>query len=103
MGQLSTLMEMSSGTPTSVTLGTFDTNGDGTYTFRLPGTGPNTFGSGNSVGDIQKLVDQYNATVPAPANALLPQIGRQNRDAIGVAYAYVALPDQFSNSDSFLT
>ena len=92
-------MEMSSGTPTSVTLGTFDTNGDGTFTFRLPGTGPNTFGSGNSEGDIRKLVEQYNASVPAPANALLPQIGRQNRDAIGVAYPYVVLPGQFASSD----
>src|SRR5262249_34908440 len=101
--QLSTLMEMSSGTPSSVTLGTFDTNGDGTYTFRLPGTGPNTFGSGQSVSDIRKLVEQYNATIPASATALLSEIGRQNRDAIGVAYPYVVLPENFSNSDSFLT
>jgi Carboxypeptidase regulatory-like domain len=101
--QLSTLMEMDSGAPSTVSLGSFDVDGDGNFTFRLPGTRPNSFGSGQSASDIRRLVDQYNATFAGPANAVLAQIGRQNRDAIGVAYPYVVLPDHFSNSDTFLT
>jgi hypothetical protein len=101
--QLSTLMEMASGTPLTVSLGSFDADGDGNFTFRLPGTRPNSFGSGQSASDIRRLVDQYNATYAAPANAVLAQIGRANRDAIGVAYPYVVLPPNFANADSFLT
>ncbi|MGH9674917.1 MAG: hypothetical protein ACRD44_17225, partial [Bryobacteraceae bacterium] len=101
--QLSTLMEMASGSPTSVTLGAFDVEGDGTFVFRLPGTGPNTFGWNQNAGDIRRLVDDYNARFPAAANQAVSQIGRQNRDAIGSAYPYVVMPETFQPSDSFLT
>ena len=101
--QLATLMEMASGTPTSVTLGTFDVEGDGTFVFRLPGTGPNTFGWNHSADDIRRFVDQYNQTVPAAPNVPQSAIGRDKRDAIGTAYPYVVLPGRFAFSDSFLT
>ncbi len=101
--QLSTLMDMSTGPPISVSLGSFDLEGDGTTTFRLPGTAVNTFGRGQSVADIRRLVDEYNAKYPAPTNALLATIPRANRDALGSAYPYVVLPANFANADSFLT
>lgn len=101
--QVSTLMDMSTGPPISATLGSFDLEGDGTSTFRLPGTKPNSFGYGNSIADINRLVDEYNAKYPAPANPLLAQIPRANRDALGNAFPYVVLPANFANADSFLT
>ncbi len=101
--QLSTSMDMASGAPTSVRLGSFDVNGDGTRIFNLPGTGNNTFGLENSISDIRKLVDQYNATYPAPPNTPLSAIGRANRDTTGSAYPYIVLPDKFQSADSFLT
>lgn len=87
----------------SITLGTLDPEGDGLFTFRLPGTGINSFGRGHDADDIRKLVDAYNATYPAPQSATLAQIGRANRDALGTAYPYIVLPDDFSSGDSFLT
>jgi hypothetical protein len=101
--QASTSMDMATGAPISVRLGSFDVNGDGTRIFNLPGTGNNTFGGGNSIDDIRKLVDAYNAVYPAPANTPLSQIGRANRDTTGSAYPYVVLPDKFQSADSFLT
>ncbi|MBZ5607296.1 MAG: carboxypeptidase-like regulatory domain-containing protein [Acidobacteriia bacterium] len=101
--QLSTSMDMASGAPISVRLGSFDVNGDGTRIFNLPGTGNNTFGGDTSIGDIRKLVDAYNATYPAPPNTPLSTIGRANRDTTGSAYPYVVLPDNFQPADSFLT
>src|SRR5262249_44101750 len=54
--------------------------------------------------DIRKLVDQYNATFPAPKDTPLTgiPIGSQ-RDAIGTALPYIILPPKFQNDDSFLT
>ncbi|MBI4910075.1 MAG: hypothetical protein HY820_41035 [Acidobacteria bacterium] len=101
--QASTLMDMSTGPAISVNLGGFDLEGDGTSVFRLPGTRPNTFGRGQNAADIRRLVDEYNAKYPAPANALLAQIPRGNRDSLGSAFPYVVLPPNFSNADSFLT
>jgi len=102
--QLSTLMEMRAGTPTSVTLGTLDTDGDGTFTFRLPGTGVSSFGYNMDADDIRRLVDQYNATFPAPKDTPLAGIpvGSQ-RDAIGAPLPYIILPNKFQADDSFLT
>jgi hypothetical protein len=101
--QLSTIMQMRSRDISSVTLGTLDPEGDGLFVFRLPGTGINTFGRGLEADDIRKLVDQYNATYPAPPSATLAQIGRANRDALGTPYPYIVLPEKFSSGDSFLT
>src|SRR5262245_12540396 len=36
--QVSTIMQMQTGPQPSVTLGTFDVDGDGTFVYRLPGT-----------------------------------------------------------------
>src|SRR5262245_33128181 len=102
--QLSTLMEMRTGSPLSVTLpGALDIDGDGTFTFLLPGTKLNSFGYNLNADDIRKLVDQYNATFPAPKDTPLTgiPIGPQ-RDAIGTALPYIILPDKFQNDDSFL-
>ena len=101
--QLSTIMYMSSGDSRSVTLGTLDPEGDGTFVFRLPGTTIGSFGRGLNAKDIRRLVDQYNATIPAPQNALLSQITRAQRDALGTPYPYIVLPTNFAASDSFLT
>src|SRR5262245_7846213 len=103
--QLSTLMEMRIGLPVSVTLpGNLDIDGDGTFTFRLPGTKVNSFGYNLNADDIRKLVDQYNASIPAPKDTPLTGIpvGPQ-RDAIGTALPYIILPDKFQSGDSFLT
>lgn len=101
--QLSTIMQFRSRDINSVTLGTLDPEGDGLFVFRLPGTGINSFGRGQTAADIRRLVDEYNATFPAPQTATLAQIGRNNRDALGTAYPYIVLPDNFSSGDSFIT
>src|SRR5581483_10372143 len=101
--QLSTIMQMRSTSINSVTLGTFDLEGDGTYTFRLPGTSSSSFGRSQDVNDIRRLVDQYNATFPASKDTPVSQIGRANRDFIGSVYPYIVLPDNFQAGDSFLT
>jgi Carboxypeptidase regulatory-like domain len=103
--QLSTIMEMRTGAPTSVTLpGTLDVDGDGTFTYRLPGTTVSSFGYNLNASDIRKLVDQYNSSIPASKDTPLTGIpvGAQ-RDAIGTALPYIILPDRFQNDDSFLT
>ncbi|MEP7341899.1 MAG: carboxypeptidase regulatory-like domain-containing protein [Acidobacteriota bacterium] len=100
--QLSTIWQMRSRDINTVQLGTFDTDGDGAFAFLLPGTGLNSFGRGLDTDDIRKLVDAYNASVPAPKDTPLAQIGRQNRDSVGAAYPFIVLPDNFSSGDSFI-
>ncbi len=102
--QLSTIMQMQSGTPTSVTLpGTLDIDGDGTFVNRLPGTGVSSFGYNMNADDIRNLVAKYNASIPAAPAVLLPGVTAAQRDALGTALPFIILPDDFSNSDSFLT
>src|SRR5262245_7334453 len=102
--QLSTIMQMQSGTPTSVTLpGTLDIDGDGTFVNRLPGTGVSSFGYNMSAEDIRNLVAKYNASIPAAPTVLLPGVTAAQRDALGTALPFIILPEDFSNSDSFLT
>jgi hypothetical protein len=102
--QLSTIMQMQSGTPTSVTLpGTLDIHGDGTFVNRLPGTGVSSFGYNLNADDIRRLVAKYNASVPAAPTVLLPGVTAAQRDALGTQLPFIILPDNFSNSDSFLT
>ncbi|MGH8597528.1 MAG: hypothetical protein ACREXT_12800, partial [Gammaproteobacteria bacterium] len=102
--QASTIMQMQVGTPSSVTLGTLDVDGDGTFRYRLPGTVESSFGYNLNASNIRDLVTKYNSSIPAAANVALRDIpaGAQ-RDAIGVALPNIILPDKFSNSDSFLT
>jgi hypothetical protein len=103
--QLSTIIQMQTGAQSSVTLpGTLDVDGDGTFVYRLPGTGVSSFGNGVSASNIRSLVSQYNSTVPAGPNTPLTgiPIGPQ-RDAIGTALPYVSLPSKFANGDSLLT
>lgn len=101
--QVSTIMEMRTGPPTSATLGVFDVEGDGTFVFRLPGTTVSSFGYNMNQGDIRRLVDEYNQKFPAPANTQLRDIPRANRDSLGTAYPFVVLPETFAQSDSFLS
>lgn len=101
--QVSTIMEMRNGSPTSTTVCTCDNEGDGTFTFRLPGTTVSSFGYNLDEKDIRRLVDEYNAKFPAPKDTPLPNIGRANRDFIGTAYPYIVLPDKFAFADSFLS
>ncbi len=101
--QLSTIMQMRSPDINTVSLGTFDPEGDGLFVFRLPGTNINSFGRGQNASDIRRLVDQYNSTFPAAKDTQLAQIGRANRDALGTPYAFIVLPENFSAGDSFLT
>ncbi len=102
--QVSTVIDMRTGAPGSVTLGTLDIEGDGSFVFRLPGTTVSSFGYNINADGIRKLVAQYNGTIAAPKDTPLAAIpaGAQ-RDAIGTALPYIILPDKFSNSDSFLS
>ncbi len=102
--QLSSIVQMQTGPHPSLTLGTLDVDGDGTFTYYLPGTKIGSFGSGLGESDVRKLVDAYNASIPAAKDtpaALIPK-GAQ-RDAVGVVLPYLVLPDKFANGDSFLT
>jgi hypothetical protein len=101
--QLSTIMQLQSGLPINVTLGTYDPVGDGINNFRLPGMDVTTFGWSVDANDIRRLVNEYNATYPAPANVALKDIPREQRDGQGRAFPYVVLPDNFANNDSFMT
>jgi hypothetical protein len=101
--QVSTIMQIRSRDINSITLGTLDPEGDGLFTFRLPGTWVNSFGRGQNADDIRRLVDEYNAKFPAPRDTLLANIGRANRDFLGTAYPFIVLPDEFSSGDSFIT
>jgi hypothetical protein len=101
--QVSSIMQMQSGGFSSVTLGTFDLEGDGTFTFRLPGTSIGSFGRGQDADDIRKLVEQYNATFPAAPNVTAPNIGRDRRDFVGAIFPFIQLPENFSSGDSFIT
>jgi hypothetical protein len=101
--QLSTIMEMRTGAPTSVTMGIFDVEGDGTFVFRLPGTTVSSFGYDLDADDIRRLVDTYNSTIAAPKDAFARDIGRDKRDSLGTPFPYIVLPDKFAFDDSFLT
>ena len=103
--QASTIWQMSSRSIGTVTLGTFDRELDGTFTFVLPGASFGSFGRSQNPDDIRKLVDAYNATFPASKDTPLVQIGRSNRDAIGTAYPFIVLPKDrnFLSGDSFLS
>ncbi len=101
--QLSTIWQLRSRDINTIQLGTFDTDGDGAFAFLLPGSEINGFGRGLDANGLRKLVDTYNTTFAAPKDTPLQQVGRPNRDAIGVAYPYVVLPDNFSSGDSFIT
>jgi hypothetical protein len=107
--QLSSIVQGLSGAPKDVTFGNawagtdFDLNGDGFKYFRLPGMDMTTWGWSVGADDIRRLVDEYNATYPAPANVALKDVPRSQRDAQGRAFNYVVLPDNFSNNDSFWT
>jgi hypothetical protein len=101
--QLSTIMQLQTGLPINVTLGTYDPVGDGINNFRLPGMDVTTFGWSVDANDIRRLVDQYNAKYPSPANVALKDVPKANRDGQGRAFPYVVLPDNFANNDSFMT
>jgi hypothetical protein len=101
--QLSSIMQMRSRDISSVSLGVFDHDGDGSFAFILPGTELNSFGRGQDADDIRRLVNEYNATIPASQTALPAAITRAQRDALGVAFPYIVLPEKFSSGDSFIT
>ena len=112
--QVSTIVQMSTATPISPVLGTnvsvlgaasggFDVDGDGNYTFRLPGAPIGSFGNSLSDRDIRHLVDAYNAKFPAPKDTLVQNIGAANRDKAGTPYPFIVLPATFTNGDSFMT
>jgi hypothetical protein len=101
--QLGFMTTMRVGLANDAMIGSYDINGDGISSFRLPGMDYNSFGWSANADDIRRLVDEYNATYPAPADVALKDIPRSQRDAIGRAYPYIILPDNFSNNDSFMT
>jgi Carboxypeptidase regulatory-like domain len=111
--QLSTIIQMrsrdistitvSSNNPTNSPFLGFDLEGDGTFTFLLPGTSINAFGRGLDANDIRRLVEAYNDKYPAPAGTPITQIGRANRDAAGNPFPRITLPANFSSGDSFIT
>ena len=114
--QLSTIVQMATAAPVSVNIsggnasfggigfGGFDLEGDGTFTFRLPGTTIGSFGHDIGVDGIRKLVAQYNGTIPAPKDTKLSDIPKgSQRDIIGTAFPYIVLPDKFAFGDSFIS
>jgi hypothetical protein len=102
--QASLIMQMQSATPNSVILpGTLDLEGDGTFTYRLPGTAVSSFGYNQNADEIRALVEKYNSTVPAAPTVLLSGVTAAQRDFIGTSLPYIVLPDKFSNGDSFMT
>jgi len=84
-------------------MGSYDPVGDGISNFRLPGLDINTFGWSVNADDVKRLVADYNAKYPAPANVALKDVPRANRDSQGRAYPYVILPEKFANNDSFMS
>ncbi len=114
--QLSTIVQMSTAAPVSVNIsgsvasfggigfGGFDLEGDGTFTFRLPGSTIGSFGHDIGVDGIRKLVALYNAQYPAPKDTPLAAIPKgSQRDIIGTAFPYIVLPDKFAFGDSFIS
>jgi hypothetical protein len=114
--QLSTIVQMSSAPPVSVNIsggnasfggigfGGFDLEGDGTFTFRLPGATTGAFGLNLNADGIRKLVAQYNGVIPAGKDVPLASIPKgSQRDIIGTAFPYIVLPDKFAFGDSFIS
>jgi hypothetical protein len=117
--QLSTIWQMVSPPPLSVSVGSFDLEGDGTSTFLLPGIKINDFGRGASKADVFRAVAAYNSSIAAAAKPLPPnptnaQLSACNLIVNGVRMCglrtpldqvlpIIALPPNFSNGDTFLT
>ena len=111
--QLSTIVEMRTGAPTTVsisqhinTLGPaagFDIDGDGNYTFLLPGAELAAFGSSLDADDIRRLVNDYNSRFPAPPDRGIREIGVANRDKAGNPFPFIVLPENFAFGDSFIS
>lgn len=114
--QVSTIVQMATAAPVSVNVsgsvasfggigfGGFDLEGDGTFTFRLPGSTIGSFGHNLSANDIRKLVNEYNAKFAAPQNTPLAGIPKgPQRDIIGTAFPFIVLPEKFAFGDSFIT
>ncbi|MEK6407332.1 MAG: carboxypeptidase regulatory-like domain-containing protein [Acidobacteriota bacterium] len=114
--QVSTIVQMATAAPVSVNIsggnasfggigfGGFDLEGDGTFTFRLPGSTIGSFGHNLSPNDIRRLVNEYNATYAAPQNTPLTGIPKgPQRDIIGTAFPFIVLPQKFAFGDSFMT
>jgi hypothetical protein len=114
--QLSSIVQMASAAPVSVNIsggnasfggigfGGFDLEGDGTFTFRLPGSTIGSFGHDIDADGVRKLVALYNAQYAAPKDVPLSQIPKGPfRDIIGTAFPYIVLPDKFAFGDGFMT
>jgi carboxypeptidase family protein len=114
--QLSTIVQMATAAPTSVNIsggvasfggigfGGFDIEGDGTFTFRLPGSTIGSFGHEIDADGIRKLVAQYNSNFAAPKDTPLSQIPKgSQRDIIGTAFPHIVLPEKFAFGDGFMT
>ena len=93
--QLSTIWQMVSPPPMTVSVGSFDPEGDGTNTLLLPGIKINGFGRGVSKADIINAVGEYNRLYPTAVT------GR--RTPLNQVLPAVVLPSNFSNGDSFMT
>ncbi|MEK6322490.1 MAG: carboxypeptidase regulatory-like domain-containing protein [Acidobacteriota bacterium] len=114
--QLSTIVQIATAAPTSVNVsggvasfggigfGGFDIEGDGTFTFRLPGSTIGSFGHNMNANDIRRLVNEYNANFAAPQNTPLTGIPKgPQRDIVGTAFPFIVLPEKFAFGDSFMT
>jgi len=77
--------------PFSAYVAGMDFNGDGTQNDLLPGTRLNEFGRGLDNGDLERLVEEYNAQVA----------GR--RTLTGPIAPRVTLPDDYAFDDDFFT
>ena len=105
---LSLISQIYSAPPLNTLLNGLDLDGDGLSVTLLPGTTQeNSLGQGLSASALQGLVSQYNADVEARTRRVTNPDGSvtvvRPRTPFNQIINPIALPEKFSNGDSFLT
>jgi len=105
---VSMISQTDSATPLDAVLMGVDLDGDGISRTLLPGLAKhNSLGRGLSASDLRALVDKYNADVEARTRLITNADGSvtvvRPRTPFNQIINPIALPQQFSNGDSFIT
>lgn len=104
---ISFISQMYSPPPLNTVLNGLDLDGDGISLTLLPGTTHNSLGQGLSAAELRGLVDQYNAGVEGATRRVTRADGSfaiiRPRTPFNQIINPIALPEQFSNGDSFVT
>jgi hypothetical protein len=104
---ISFMSQINSPPPLNTLLNGLDLDGDGISLTLLPGTTHNSLGESLSASELRDLVDQYNAGVEAGTRRVTRADGSiaiiRPRTPFNQIVNPIALPDQFSNGDSFIT